>query len=159
MENTPFQEIFNCFDRIVTDDMYVEWSKEETFADLETLMINGLFRFEFPRVPINNFTLSTDEEQGYFNCKMTYEEIRIISLCAILEWIDRQILDVDVIRQKYSSKDFELTSQANHLSKLENLKKYYSQECFHYQRLYKRRKVNNEGIYIPNYDGLKGKNG
>lgn len=48
---------------------------------------------------------------------------------------------------KYSGADFKFTSQANHLQKLNQLRNQYTTEGFHLQRLYKRRKVDRNGIY------------
>ena len=42
--------------------------------------------------------------------------------------------------------DFKFTSQANHMQKLLQLKKDYEREGFHLQRLYKRRKKDDNGI-------------
>ena len=48
---------------------------------------------------------------------------------------------------KYSGSDFKMTSQANHLSKLLSLLSEAQRESFHMQRLYKRRKLDDEGVY------------
>ena len=50
---------------------------------------------------------------------------------------------------KYSGSDFKFTSQANHMAKLQSLKKEYERKGFHLQRLYKRRKVDSKGVYRP----------
>jgi hypothetical protein len=47
---------------------------------------------------------------------------------------------------KYSGSDFKMTSQANHMHKLKDLKKEYERVGFHLQRLYKRRKRDDNGI-------------
>ena len=39
-----------------------------------------------------------------------------------------------------------MTSQANHMAKLKEIKNQYATECFHMQRLYKRRIVTENGI-------------
>jgi hypothetical protein len=46
---------------------------------------------------------------------------------------------------KYSGSDFKMTSQANHMSKLKELRKEYERIGFHLQRLYKRRKTDATG--------------
>ena len=65
---------------------------------------------------------------------------------------------VDVTRQAYSSRDFEFTSQANHLDKLIKLKESFVRESTRLQRLYTRRKIDDQGYFIPNYSGFGGKN-
>ena len=99
-----------------------------------------------------------DEELSQFNFILDLEEINIIVYLMISEWITRQLATVDVTRQRYSSQDFEFTSQANHLAKLINLKTEYQKECKKIQRLYKRRKLDSNGYMVSNYSGLGGKN-
>jgi hypothetical protein len=55
---------------------------------------------------------------------------------------------------KYSGSDVKFTSQANHMQKLLQLKKDYEREGFHLQRLYKRRKVDEKGIYRSTFGDL-----
>ena len=47
---------------------------------------------------------------------------------------------------KYSGDDFKFTSQANHMYKILQVKKDYERQGFHLQRLYKRRKADDNGI-------------
>ena len=49
MEHTYFREIYNCFLGKITDDMYVEWTKQDTLKDCQSILINALPKFEFPR--------------------------------------------------------------------------------------------------------------
>ena len=64
----------------------------------------------------------------------------------IVEWLGQQLASVENTRMKYSGTDFKFTSQANHMQKLLTLKKDYEREGFHLQRLYKRRKADENGI-------------
>ena len=52
---------------------------------------------------------------------------------------------------KYSGTDFKFTSQANHMAKIQTLKKDYEREGFHLQRLYKRRKVDKKGNIVSTF--------
>jgi hypothetical protein len=56
---------------------------------------------------------------------------------------------------KYSGSDFKLTSQANHLSKLVALLKDCKTQSHHMQRLYKRRKIIDNGEYRSNWSVLR----
>ncbi len=78
--------------------------------------------------------------------KLSDEEIDILATYMIVEWIEQQLASIENIRMKYSGDDFKFTSQANHLSKLINLEKEYTRKGFHLQRLYKRRKIDKNGI-------------
>ena len=55
---------------------------------------------------------------------------------------------VENTRMKYSGSDFKFTSQANHMAKLKVLKESYTQQGFHLQRLYKRRKRGKNGLML-----------
>lgn len=57
---------------------------------------------------------------------------------------------------KYSGSDYKMTSQANHLSKLSSLKTETERQCFHMQRLYKRRRmIDNKGSIKSNWSTLR----
>jgi hypothetical protein len=56
---------------------------------------------------------------------------------------------------KYSGVDFKMTSQANHLSKLLALLKEAQRQSHKMQRLYKRRKTDDEGNIKSNWSVLR----
>jgi len=64
----------------------------------------------------------------------------------IQEWLGQQLASIENTRMKYSGSDFKMTSQANHMQKLLQLKKDYERRGFHLQRLYKRRARDKNGI-------------
>lgn len=155
MEGTTFKEIYQNFLSKITDDMYMELTPQDTQDILEELLISALPKFEFPR---QNLDYEVKETQGFdeqgniaiqygFVNKLTKEEINIISTYMIVEWIGQQLASVENVRMKYSGSDFKFTSQANHMQKLLQLKKDYEREGFHLQRLYKRRKKDENGVF------------
>ena len=151
---TKFQAIFNIFFSKITDDMYMEYTKEDTEKLVEQLLINAIPKFEFPRIDI---TLYHEEEevnsQGelifykVFDNDLTQEEQNILATYMVSSWIDQQLASVELTRMKYSGSDFKFTSQANHMQKLLQLKKDYQRQGFHLQRLYKRRIKDTNGVY------------
>ena len=86
-------------------------------------------------------------EQSSFAADLTSEEINILALLMKCGWVQRQVTSIENTRMKYSGSDFKMTSQANHLSKLLSLLAESQRESFHMQRLYKRRKLDGDGIY------------
>lgn len=161
--NTQFQTIYDSFLSLVTDDMYMEWNEEETYADIKNIFIGSLSSFQFPRFRLYDYeevenVLTGEKEIGdKFNFLLTREEINIFAHLMLIEWTNRQLASVDVTRQAYSSRDFGFTSQANHLSKLISLKESFTKESTKLQRLYTRRKSDGDGYFIPNYQGFGGK--
>jgi hypothetical protein len=136
MGQTSFTTVYDCFLDKITDDMYMELTEEDTSKMLTGLLRNALPHFEFPRVDIYDFNL----EQQMFNVELGFEEVNIIAVYMVVEWLGQQLASVENIRMKFSGSDFKFTSQANHMSKLMALKKEYEREGFHLQRLYGRRK-------------------
>lgn len=93
---TPFSKAYDSFLSKVTDDMYMVFTQEETYAMLQGLLLSAIPKFEFPRVNIFDYT------DDHFNCILTSEEINILATYMIVEWIGRQLATVDLIRLKYS---------------------------------------------------------
>lgn len=150
MQNTTFREIYGRFKSKITDDMYMELTPGETDSLLKELLLNALHSFEFPRVDIYNYNENLEE----YNIHLTAEEQNIIATYMIVEWLSQQLASVENIRMKYSGTDFKFTSQANHMSKIQSMKKDYERVGFHLQRLYKRRKADANGIMRSTFGSI-----
>lgn len=142
MYNTSFSDIYRRFKAKITDDMYMELTPIETDRLLKELLLNSLHNFEFPRVNIYDY----NEELEEYNIKLTPEEQNIIATYMIVEWLSQQLASVENTRMKYSGSDFKFTSQANHMAKIQAMKKDYERRGFHLQRLYKRRVADSNGV-------------
>ena len=92
-------------------------------------------------------------DKSRFNVELTEEEINILALLMKQGWVQRQVTSIENTRMKYSGSDFKMTSQANHLSKLLALLTESRRDSFHMQRLYKRRKLSDNG-YKSNWSSL-----
>ena len=166
MEKTSFTSVYDRFLAKITDDMFMELTKEDTYRLLQDLLLSALYKFEFPRVDIMDYTINKEEDESgnekitaYFNNQLTSEEINIIATYMVVEWIGQQLASVEITRMKYSGSDFKFTSQANHSSKLLSLQNEVQRQSFHMQRLYKRRKIDNDsGEYKSNWSVLREKN-
>ena len=147
---TTFETIIDRFLGKITDDMYLELTPEDTIRDAKQFLIDAIPYFEFPRFALYDYNADLEE----YNVDLTAEEINILALLMKTAWLDRQINSIEVTRMKYSGADFKLTSQANHLSKLLQLKSENVRESTHAQRLYKRRKFNKDGMVSSNWSCL-----
>ena len=147
---TTFETIIDRFLGKITDDMYLELTPEDTIRDAKQFLIDAIPYFEFPRFALYDYNADLEE----YNIDLTAEEINILALLMKTAWLDRQINSIEVTRMKYSGADFKLTSQANHLSKLLQLKSENVRESTHAQRLYKRRKFNKDGAVSSNWSCL-----
>lgn len=166
MATTPFSLIYDLFLSKIQDDLYLELTELDTYRLLQDLLLSAIPKFEFPRKPLDDYSLqdvidvgtyngvesnSEDWElliygQGQFNVLLTDEEMNILATYMIVEWIGQQLASIENTRMKYSGTDFKFTSQANHMQKLVTVKKEYEREGFHLQRLYKRRAKDKDGI-------------
>jgi hypothetical protein len=95
-----------------------------------------------------------NEDLEEYNILLSNEEINIISTYMVVEWFGYQIASVENTRMKYSGSDFKFTSQANHMQKLLQLQKDYERKGFHLQRLYKRRKADENGIMRSTFGSI-----
>lgn len=152
-EYTTFQEVYDAFTSGITDDMFMEMTKEDTDEILEELLMAALPHFEFPRQDIFNL----DKYNKRFKCLLTAEEIRIIRSYMVVEWINYQLASIENVRQKYSGSDFSFTSQASHMDKLIKLRETYKNEGFKLQRLYKRRHRAEDGSYTSTFRKIMSK--
>ena len=164
---TQFSEVYDRFFGKITDDLWAcaEWTPEQTKSDLQSLLLDAISGFEFPRKNINDYTLSvaapTDIEDdtitylkndnSTFNTTLTQEEINILAILMMCSWLQRQVTSIENIRMKYSGSDFKFTSQANHLAKLLTLLTECQRQSLHMQRLYKRRKTDSSGNILSNW--------
>ena len=163
-KKTPFSIIYDSFLTRVTSDMYMEMNEIDTIRMLQDLLEIAIPRFEFPRCDIFDYELGyIDVDEycgvesfgeivpatfwvgGFFNAELTQEEINILSLSMVVEWLGQQLATTENMKMKYSGSDFKFTSQANHMAKIKVMMDAYRQECFHLQRLYKRRKRTADG--------------
>lgn len=144
---TSFETIYNRFFGKITDDMYLELTYEDTLRDVKQFLLDAIPFFEFPRFQLYNY----DEELEQYNVDLTIEEIHILALLMKTAWLERQINSIENTRMKYSGSDFKMTSQANHLSKLLQLKSENVRESTHAQRLYKRRRNCADGRVESNW--------
>ena len=169
---TLFASVYNRFLGKITDDMYMELTPQDTIRDLQNLLIDAIPGFEFPRksleynilerpidkdsVDIQGFLIENADGDGYedassFTATLSSEEINILAILMMNGWLQRQITTIENIRMKYSGTDFKMTSQANHLAKLLTLQKEIERQSLHMQRLYKRRRANEDGTISSNW--------
>ena len=147
---TTFQEMYDFFLAGITDDMFMELTKEDTAEMLEETLLAALPWFEFP-VEKNLFN-SMNRAEKHFGVKLNTEEMMIIRQYMIVEWLGFQLATVDLVRQKYSGSDFKFTSQASHLKQLKDLKQQYEDKGLHLQRLYRRRsRMDVNGNFVSAY--------
>ena len=129
--------------------------KFENEIDKDDFII-GILWDEMPEDSINE-TPRVEIEKSSFTAELTSEEINILAILMMCAWVQRQVTSIENTRMKYSGTDFKMTSQANHLSKLLTLLNECNRQSLHMQRLYKRRKIIDNGEYRSNWSVLREK--
>lgn len=149
---TAFKEVYDVFLTKLTEDMFFDGglTMDDTLDMLQELLLASIHHFEFPRKNLYDYDL----EVRVFNSDLTIEEMNILAVYMVVEWIGQQLASIDNIRMKYSGSDFKFTSQANHMAKLSSLKKDYTQMGFHLQRVYKRRRIDTKGHVVSTMDQI-----
>jgi hypothetical protein len=115
--STPYENLFDSFLSKIEDDLYTN-IQFDVEADLTKLLNTAIVQFDFPKVNI----FDKDDTLQQFNVDLSVHEIEILANLMKLEWIKRQINSVSLLKQMVGDKDFRLTSQANHLKVLIDLK-------------------------------------
>lgn len=100
-EPTSFQDIYDRFFGSITDDTYMEMTKEETEEDVLNILLQSIPGFEFPRFPLYDY----DKDAQEFHCHLTEEEVNIFALLMYNTWLQRQIASCENVRMKYSGPD------------------------------------------------------
>ena len=129
--------------------------KFEDEIDKDDFII-GILWDEMPEDSINEVP-RVEIEHSSFVAELTSEEINILAILMMCAWVQRQVTSIENTRMKYSGTDFKMTSQANHLSKLLSLLNECNRQSLHMQRLYKRRKIIDNGEYRSNWSVLREK--
>lgn len=117
---TSYQEIYDLFVRKITDFNLMIQDDEDIeqlcYKYLESAIANFMFcKHDLSKRDIGKFN-------GGFHSTLNIQEKEILSLLMIVEWLTPQIYNITLIKQFVGDSEFNMTSQANHLDKLSQLK-------------------------------------
>lgn len=111
---TPYSEIDNMFLSDISDDTFLNYTQEEREEILDGLRNKAITRFKACKKDLYN----RDETNKQFNETLIDEEKLIIATIMRKYWLNDKIYNLELIRQRMSSKDWKMTSQAEHLLRL-----------------------------------------
>ena len=121
---TLYSDIYNKFLTDIKDDSLLDFTVEERMEILDGLLKKSISRFKacqtdlLDRTERISATENTPAVEGQFNQDLTEEEMNILATIMRKYWLNDKIYNLELLQQKMTSKDWKLTSQAEHLLRL-----------------------------------------
>lgn len=103
MANTTYAEVYDAFLASITDDMYISWTKEDTYADISNLLKSAIVRFFMPREDLRS--VDYDYGEPCFTCELSYDTINLLVLLMTREWLARQMNTVRIVQTQLTGSD------------------------------------------------------
>jgi hypothetical protein len=116
---TLYADIYGGFLNKITEYSFLSLAESDLEAILYKYLLNSISRFKRCKKDLSD----RDDLLSQFNFDLDIEEQDILETMMLDEWIKPKIYNIELIKQAISSKDFQITSQANHLDKLIALRK------------------------------------
>lgn len=121
-----YSEIYNMFLSDIKDDSLLDFTESERDDILHGLLLKAITRFKACEKDLNDRVepVSEDESEtgeaieGKFNEALTEEEKLILATIMRKYWLNDKIYNLELLQQRMTTKDFKLTSQAEHLLRL-----------------------------------------
>lgn len=114
---TLYSEIDNMFLADISDDTFLSYTEIERQEILDGLRNKAITRFKACKKDLYD----KDDILRQFNPILTNEEKLIIATCMRKYWLNDKIYNLELLKQRMSTKDFKLTAQSEHLLRLLNL--------------------------------------
>ncbi len=111
---TPFSKIDDMFLSDISDDTLLDYTEEERENILDSLRVKAITRFKACKQDLSD----RDEVNRVFNQDLSDEVCLIISTIMRKFWLNDKIYNLELLKQRMSTKDWRLTSQAEHLLRL-----------------------------------------
>ena len=113
-------------------------AKMEQYEEGETTLEDKESQIKAEKKALAEAEKIANEAEQAFVEQLTLQEVQLLAVFMKNEWLKRALYTWSLIRQEYSTKDFQLTSQANHMDKLKQLVELSDYECKHMINLYSR---------------------
>lgn len=128
---TPFEEIYDFFLSKVTDYSFASFTNTELEEEFEKYLRSACTKFFSA-----NERLERDFTFKEFTNDLTDLEKEIIASLMVIEYLNPKIIATENMKQFLASKEYKIYSQANHLSKMIELRNGYRSEVQHLMSSY-----------------------
>jgi len=112
MTPTVYTEIFTVFQSQINDPIFNASSVREAISF--QYLLNSIPKFRRCLQDLND----RDDSNLTFNIELSLDEVQILGNLMVVEYLSSQIVNLSLIEQAMTSREFAMTSQANHLEKL-----------------------------------------
>lgn len=115
-----YSEIYNMFLSDIKDDSLLNFTDSEREDILHGLLLKAITRFKACEKDLSD-RVEPDQEtgtEGQFNKTLTDEEMLILATIMRKYWLNDKIYNLELLQQRMTTKDWKLTSQAEHLLRL-----------------------------------------
>lgn len=112
--STPFSKIDDMFLSDISDDTFLDYTEDEREDILNNLRIKAITRFKACKQDLSD----KDEEARVFNQDLSDEVCLIIATIMRKFWLNDKVYNLELLKQRMSTKDWRLTSQAEHMLRL-----------------------------------------
>ena len=111
---TEYGVVFKSFLGKIRDDLYISTDVEMVENDLTILLNAAIPYFNYPKIDLRD----KDDDLQIFEANLTVDEVEILAMAMVVEWTEREIHNVDMLRQSMTTKDFNTYSQSSHINAL-----------------------------------------
>lgn len=146
---TTYDIVFKAFLSKIQDPLYAEIDVAVAEDDLISIMDAAILNFEYPKVDLKN----KDDAGQIFDEQLGFDEVQILSHLMVLEWMKRELRNIDGLRQFMTTKDFSTFSQANHVNSLIRAEEMISKDLKQLKVKYSMRRGNAPDLTALGGDG------
>ena len=117
--STPYEDIFDSFRDKIRSFSFVNFDKDDLDEILTGYLKSSIVRFKTCKKDLSD----RDDLYKIFNEDLTDEEIEILATLMVERFLDPFIQTEEILREKLSSKDYNLYSPSNFLKELREVRK------------------------------------
>jgi hypothetical protein len=113
---TPYSSVYDIFLSLFDDITFITVDSDDSLK--KRYLQNSIPKFRRCLQDLTN----RDDVNNTFNITLSDEEQLILGNLMVIEYLNPKIVSSKLIQQSMTSREFEMTSQANHLRQLQELK-------------------------------------
>ncbi|OAO82585.1 hypothetical protein [Anoxybacillus flavithermus] len=115
---TPFSEIYGRVYNKISDYSFLNLTQNEVEDILESYLLSSIVKFKKCKKDLSN----RDQALKQFNEDLTDEEKEILATLMCVEYLTPKLITSELLKQKLSTKDYQLYSQANQIKEIREVR-------------------------------------